>query len=163
MTRYSKFCEQRERRIWKKQFGELFCSIFVSYKSPVQLFPFCLWVRILLEPWLVLVVASSISFKITLSYFSLIPLLRLSKSVVQQCVRFCVLQAGAVFLQSLQVQQVTPIFLNTKKAKCVFTLIGTLYRQYKSHRLKTDGFVLYWPKHYATLRAFSAALSSASL
>ena len=40
----------REQRIWEKQFGELFCSIFVSYKSPVQLFPFCLWVRILLEP-----------------------------------------------------------------------------------------------------------------
>ena len=91
MTRYSKFFEQREQGIWEKQFGELFCSIFVSYKSPVQLFPFCLWVRILL---------------------------RLSKSVVQQCVRFCI-------------------------------TFKSVYRQYKSHRFLTDGFVLCQPKSYA--------------
>ena len=40
VTRYSKFCEQREQRIWEKQFGELFCSIFVSYKSPVLIISF---------------------------------------------------------------------------------------------------------------------------
>ena len=131
VTRYSKFCEQREQRIWEKQFGELFCSIFVSYKSPVQLFSFVYGWEFCSNLWRVLVVASSISFKITLSYFSLIPLLRLSKSVVQQCVRFCI-TFKSVYWQYKSHRFLTDGFvLCQPKSYAAYTYILLVYKKQK--------------------------------
>lgn len=77
------------------------------------------------------VVASCISFKITLSYFSLIPLLRLSKSVVQQCVGFCI-TFNSVYQQYKSHRFLTDGFvLCQPKSYAAYTFILLVYKKQK--------------------------------
>ena len=131
VTRYSKFCEHESKEFGKNSSGNCFVVSLFLIRALFNCFLFVYGWEFCSNLWRVLVVASCISFKITLSYFSLIPLLRLSKSVVQQCVGFCI-TFNSVYQQYKSHRFLTDGFvLCQPKSYAAYTFILLVYKKQK--------------------------------